>query len=143
MRADLRSTGNAMTNRGVTTSGSPQPVNRATPRGTPVKRHRHTAVMMFAAAIMALPSAITVGFLTMPNADPSTNENTASVRDGYRMGTITRETESAKCAHATFDNVTGQISRSKVLCDTTATVDEQQRPLGTIHTLKAISNSFR
>ncbi len=133
-----------MTNRSVTTSGSPQPVSRATARGAPVKRaRRHTAVMMFAAAIMALASAIIVGFLTLPNADPSPNENSASERDGYRMATITRETESAKCAHATFDNVTGQISRSKVLCDTTATVAEQQGPLGTIHTLKAISNSFR
>jgi hypothetical protein len=98
---------------------------------------------MLAAAIMALASAITVGFLTLTNADPSTNEASVSERDGYRMGTITRETESAKCAHATFDNVTGQVSRNKALCDTTAAAAEQQGPLGTIHTLKAISNSFR
>lgn len=99
--------------------------------------------MVFAAAIMALASAMTVGLLALPRSSPPANENTASVGDTYRMGTIARDNGSAKCTHATFDNVTGQISRSKELCDTTAAVGEQQGPLGTIHTLNAISNSFR
>jgi hypothetical protein len=104
---------------------------------------RHAAIMVFAAAIMALASATAVGFLALPKSDP--NENTASVRDPYRMATITRDTGSVKCIRATFDNVKGQISRSNAFCDTTATAARPQAPgpLGTIHTLNAISSSFR
>jgi hypothetical protein len=135
-----------MTNRGVTTSGSPRPVKRTGPRATPIKHgRRHAFVMISAAASLALASTITVIFLALPKADPAASENTASVRDSYRTATIMSDTGDAICTHATFDNVTGQISRSSPHCDAT-TADSMARPpapLGTIHTLNAISNSFR
>jgi hypothetical protein len=143
----LHLTGHAMANRGATPSANPRPVKRTGPRPTPVKRGRRQAlVLAFAAASLALASAFAVIFLALPKRDPAPSESTASVSDGYRTATIIRDTGDTTCAHATFDNATGRISHSSnphceaTALDATAPAPE---PLGTMHTLSAISNSFR
>jgi hypothetical protein len=138
-------TGNGMTNRGVTASGSQRPVKRASTRGTPFKGGgRHSAAIGVPIATFALiaVSTVTAGYLGWPK--PAANESTASVSEAHRLGVIVSETGSLRCVHATFDNLTGRITEKSVSCESTASDGHQPAvPMGTIHTLNAISNSFR
>lgn len=138
-------TGNGMTNRGVTTSGSPRPVKRASTRGMPFKgggRHSPAIGIPIATFTLIAVSAATAGYLAWPK--PATNETTASVSEAHRLGVIVSDTGSLRCVHATFDNLTGRITEKNVSCEPTASDGRQPAvPLGTMHTLNAISNSFR
>jgi hypothetical protein len=146
VRADLGFlTGNWMTNRGVTISGSPRPVKRASTRGTPFKgggRHSAAAAVPVATFALIAVSAATAGYLAWPK--PATDENTASVSEAHRLGVIVSDTGNLRCVHATFDNLTGRITEKSVSCEPTASDGHRPAaPLGTVHTLNAISNSFR
>jgi hypothetical protein len=146
MCADLHfSSGTGMTNRGATTSGNPRPVKRASTRGTPVKGGgRHSAAIWVPIATFALlaVAAVTAVYLAWPR--PAADENTASVSAAHQIGVIASDNGSVRCLHATFDNLTGRITEKNVSCEPTASDGHQPAvPMGTVHTLSAISNSFR
>src|SRR5271163_2231014 len=138
-------TGNGMTNRGVPTSGSPRPVKRASTRGTLFKgggRHSAATAVPIATFVSIAVAAVTAGYLAWPK--PANNESTASVSEAHRLGVIVSDTGSLRCVHATFDNLTGRITEKSVSCEPTASDGHRPAvPLGTMHTLNAISNSFR
>jgi hypothetical protein len=141
--APLRS-GEAMTNRGVTAVSKSQSTTAKTLHGVSrYKGRRSTFALGFWVAVPALLLATTAGaFILFGSA---ANKNTATTADAYRLGTIIRDNGSVRCVHGTFDNVTGSISENTPSCETTMIVEGGQMPspLGTIHTLNAISNSFK
>ncbi|HEX3503519.1 MAG TPA: hypothetical protein VHU22_09020 [Xanthobacteraceae bacterium] len=130
----------------MTTVSKSQSTGAKTLRG--VSRHkgyRSAFAVGFWVVVPALLLATTAGLFILFGPAPAANKNTAAMADAHRLGTIIRDNGSVRCVHGTFDNVTGSISENTPSCETTMIVEGGQAPspLGTIHTLNAISNSFK
>jgi hypothetical protein len=115
----------------------------ARPRRTQGKRKPLTAASLGVLAGALLIAALSISAPWF-SRDMS-GELTTSKIDTHRLGAIYSDDGTTRCARATFDNRTGKISQGPAACETTMFVDGQHVPvpLGTAHTLNAISNSFK
>jgi hypothetical protein len=111
------------------------------------KRKRRRLVLMCfgvfsVAASIAGVAALTAGFRTTSSP---TGEMATSRADIQSVGTIVLPSGANGCQHRMFDNRTGQISESGIPCQDSVAVDANgvPIPLGTVHTLNAISKSFK
>jgi hypothetical protein len=111
------------------------------------KRKRRRLVLMCfgvfsVAASIAGVAALATGFRTTSSP---TAEMATSGADIQGVGTIVLPSGANGCQHKTFDNRTGQISESGIPCQSAVAVDANgvPIPLGTVHTLNAISKSFK
>jgi len=99
-----------------------------------------------AASASVLAGAIGVWIAFKPAASPIENAVSASTADPHRLASIVHDDGSVRCVRGTFDNVTGSVAENKKPCETAPVLGRGEaapQPLGTIHTLSAISNSFR
>jgi hypothetical protein len=110
------------------------------------RKRRRLALMCFGvfsvAASIAGVAALATGFRTTSSP---TAEMATSGADIQSVGTIVLPSGPNGCQHRTFDNRTGQISQSGSPCQSAVAVDANgvPIPLGTVHTLNAISKSFK
>jgi hypothetical protein len=135
-----------MMSRGMTAVSKSQSTSAKSAHGASRQKRRRSAfVLGFWIAAPVLLLAASAGFFFLFRPALATSKNTAAMADAHRLGTIIRDNGSVRCVHGTFDNVTGSISESMPSCETTTIVEgaPAPSPLGTIHTLNAISNSFK
>jgi hypothetical protein len=66
----------------------------------------------------------------------------AASRENQRVGRIILEIDPDQCRQLKFDNVTGQISGTSTPCESAFDSHGEPVPLGTLHRLNAISQSF-
>ena len=110
------------------------------------RKRRRLVLMCFGvfsvAASIAGVAALTAGFRTTSSP---VGEMARSGADIQSVGTIVLPSGANGCQHRTFDNRTGQISQSASPCQSAVAVDANgvPIPLGTVHTLNAISKSFK
>jgi hypothetical protein len=111
------------------------------------KRKRRRLVLMCfgvfsVAASIAGVAALATGFRTTSSP---TGEMATARADIQSVGTIVLPSGANGCQHKMFDNRTGQISESGIPCQNAVAVDANgvPIPLGTVHTLNAISKSFK
>jgi hypothetical protein len=130
----------------VTAASKSRSANQKSTRGTPRPKGRRGAFAMkfWAAALILLPAGFAALVILFKPA-LLTNKASGPAADAYRLGTIVSDNGSMRCVHGTFDNVTGSISATKPSCEATTFTERGEKPvpLGTIHTLSAISDSFR
>jgi|GEM_PF-4280388 hypothetical protein len=99
--------------------------------------------------VLSCAATLSVGFLFV---HPTLTSSLTPVAKGdgeiaaeeHRLGTIATKSSGGQCQTMTFDNVTGRLSRGADNCDG-VTYDSRAAaaPLGTMHTLNAISKSFK
>lgn len=110
------------------------------------RKRRRLVLMCFGvfsvAASIAGVAALTAGFRATSS---STGQTATSRADIQSVGTIDLPSGANGCQHRMFDNRTGQISESGIPCQNAVAVDANgvPIPLGTVHTLNAISKSFK
>jgi hypothetical protein len=138
-----------METKGVSTAGKVRSAGGKPLRVAPRRKSGRAAFIRgfwFAAAGTVVAGAIGVWVAFKPTASRFENVVSASTADSHRLATIVREDGDVRCVRGTFDNVTGSIAQNKMSCDMApihVTGDAAPQPLGTIHTLSAISNSFK
>jgi hypothetical protein len=105
------------------------------------RERRHLVVMCFgvtaAAALIAATAFLALEFRTTPARLAASAQSSVA---SNVTGTIMLHPGAKECR--TFDNRTGQISQTTTSCPAVS-ADGPQIPLGTAHTLSAISKSFK
>jgi hypothetical protein len=130
----------------MTTVSKSQFTSAKAARGVSRKKGRRSAfALVFWIAVPVLLLVATAGFFVLFKPALATSKNAAATADAHRLGTIIHDNGSVRCVHGTFDNLTGSILENTPSCETTTIVEggPAPSPLGTIHTLSAISNSFK
>lgn len=119
------------------------------PKGTPAVRPKKAArprrlrqTLAFGAAAIAIVGLAITAKLAMPYAAGTSAADEAA--EANRIGTIVIDTDGARCPKETFDNRTGKVAASAPGCQQSVTLDGRgiPIPMGTIHTLDGIRESF-
>jgi hypothetical protein len=135
-------------------SQSPSPKPQSAPGAKPAhmrkagagqKRRRLAKMLLGVFAVGALIVAVAVfaiGFSTTP---APVAENAAPHADPNGVATIVLHSSASGCQQRSFNNQTGQISDQTSPCRNDVVLDANGMPMptGTIHTLNAISKSFK
>ncbi len=111
----------------------------AKPRGASVRgkgRSLKLAWLSLSAGAVVMAAAFVLAPRFVRNV-PSAELTTSNI-DPHRMASIVIDDGVTKCAHATFDNRTGQIAQGPQSCRPTVDADS-----GAAERLNAISNAFK
>ena len=109
------------------------------------KSRSHVRMCIGVFSVAALIGVTAILAMEFESAPSPVVQNSPSLAAPNSVGTIIVHSAANGCQHRSFDNQTGLMSDATTRCQEDVTLDAKgvPIPMGTVHTLNAISKSFK